>query len=72
MNFLVCNTYEEVSQEAAKIFEAQLRQKPDSVLGLATGSTPVGTYQQLIKWYEKGDFHKMYFASVDKIYQKKS
>ena len=29
--------------------------KPDCVLGLATGSTPIGTYEQLIRWYEKGD-----------------
>ena len=49
MKFLVCNTYEAASQEAAKIFEEQLRAKPSSVLGLATGSTPLGLYRELIR-----------------------
>lgn len=44
-----------MSRKAANILSAQIILKPDSVLGLATGSTPVGTYEQLIDWYEKGD-----------------
>ncbi len=47
--------YEEMSKKAASIIGAQILMKPDAVLGLATGSTPVGTYQQLVKWYEQGD-----------------
>ncbi len=46
---------EEMSRKAANIISAQIILKPDSVLGLATGSTPIGTYRQLIEWYEKGD-----------------
>jgi glucosamine-6-phosphate deaminase len=47
--------YDAMSRQAANILSAQVILKPDSVLGLATGSTPVGMYRQLIKWYEKGD-----------------
>ncbi len=46
---------EEMSRKAANIISAQVILKPDSVLGLATGSSPIGTYHQLIEWYEKGD-----------------
>ncbi len=46
---------EEMSRKAANIISAQVILKPDSVLGLATGSSPIGTYKQLIEWYEKGD-----------------
>ena len=44
-----------MSRMAANIISAQVIMKPDCVLGLATGSTPIGTYEQLIRWYEKGD-----------------
>ena len=47
--------YEEMSRKAANILSAQVISKPDSVLGLATGSTPIGMYDQLVKWYNKGD-----------------
>ncbi len=47
--------FNELSRKAANIISAQVILKPTSVLGLATGSTPVGTYKQLIEWYEKGD-----------------
>ena len=47
--------YEEMSRKAANILSAQVILKPDCVLGLATGSTPIGTYDQLVEWYEKGD-----------------
>lgn len=47
--------YNRASRMAANIISAQVIMKPDCVLGLATGSTPVGTYEQLIRWYEKGD-----------------
>ena len=47
--------YEEMSRKAANILSAQVISKPDSVLGLATGSTPIGMYDQLVEWYEKGD-----------------
>lgn len=47
--------YNDLSRKAANIISAQVIMKPDCVLGLATGSTPIGTYKQLINWYEKGD-----------------
>lgn len=47
--------YKDMSRKAANIISAQVIMKPDCVLGLATGSTPVGTYAQLVEWYQKGD-----------------
>ncbi len=47
--------YRDMSRKAANIISAQVILKPNSVLGLATGSTPIGTYQQLIEWNKKGD-----------------
>jgi glucosamine-6-phosphate deaminase len=47
--------YKELSRKAANIISAQIIMKPNCVLGLATGSTPVGTYRQLIEWYLKND-----------------
>ena len=47
--------YKDMSRKAANIISAQILMKPDCVLGLATGSTPVGTYDQLVEWYDKGD-----------------
>ena len=55
MKFITVDTYEKLSRQAANIISAQVILKPDSVLGLATGSSPLGTYKQLIKWYEIGD-----------------
>lgn len=47
--------YAEMSRKAANIISAQLIEKPDCVLGLATGSSPIGTYKKLVERYEKGD-----------------
>jgi glucosamine-6-phosphate deaminase len=47
--------YKDMSRKAANIISAQIIMKPNCVLGLATGSTPIGTYQQLAEWYRKGD-----------------
>ncbi len=47
--------YDDMSRKAANIISAQVILKPDTVLGLATGSTPIGAYHQLIDWYKKGD-----------------
>lgn len=49
------DNYISMSRQVANIISAQIIVKPSCVLGLATGSTPVGAYQQLIKWYQKGD-----------------
>lgn len=47
--------YNDMSRKAANIISAQIILKPDCVLGLATGSTPLGIYRQLAEWYDKGD-----------------
>lgn len=47
--------YNDMSRKAANIISAQVILKPDCVLGLATGSTPIGAYRQLVEWYNKGD-----------------
>ena len=47
MNLIKAKDYEDMSRKAANLIMAQVTLKPDSVLGLATGSTPMGTYQQL-------------------------
>ncbi|WFR55305.1 glucosamine-6-phosphate deaminase [Anaerocolumna sp. AGMB13025] len=55
MNLLKASDYKDLSRKAANVISAQVILKPDCVLGLATGSTPIGTYKQLVEWYEKGD-----------------
>lgn len=59
--------YEHASRKAANLISAQILLKPDSVLGLATGSTPIGTYRYLIDWYQKGDldFSKVQTINLD-------
>ncbi|MCI9228086.1 MAG: glucosamine-6-phosphate deaminase [Dorea sp.] len=47
--------YKEMSRKAANIIASQVIMKPDCVLGLATGSTPIGTYERLVELYEEGD-----------------
>ncbi|MDD3206097.1 MAG: glucosamine-6-phosphate deaminase [Lachnospiraceae bacterium] len=57
--------YDEMSRKAANIIAAQVITKPDCVLGLATGSSPIGTYKQLIDWYEKGDLDFSQVSTVN-------
>ena len=59
--------YYHASRVAANIISAQVIMKPDCVLGLATGSTPIGTYEQLIRWYENGDldFSQVHSINLD-------
>ncbi len=57
--------YHGMSRKAANIISAQVIMKPSCVLGLATGSTPIGTYRQLIEWYEKGDLDFAHVTSVN-------
>lgn len=55
MNIYKAKDYKDMSRKAANIISAQVIMKPNCVLGLATGSTPIGTYDQLVEWYNKGD-----------------
>ncbi len=65
MKFITVDTYEKLSRRAANIISAQVILKPDAVLGLATGSSPLGTYKQLIDWYKKGDIDFSGVTSVN-------
>ena len=64
MKFITVKTYDEMSSKAADIIAAQVIMKPNAVLGLATGSSPVGTYKNLIKAYNEG---KLDFSLVKSI-----
>ena len=55
MKIVKAKDYNDLSRKAANIISAQIIMKPHCVLGLATGSTPIGTYKQLVEWYNKGD-----------------
>ena len=55
MRVIHCKDYDDMSRKCANIVSAQVILKPDALLGLATGTTPIGCYRQLIRWYEKGD-----------------
>ena len=55
MNVIFTKDYEQASRAAARIIAAQVNSKPDSVLGLATGSSPIGTYKELIRLNAEGD-----------------
>ena len=55
MKIYKAKDHKDMSRKAANIISAQVIMKPNCVLGLATGSTPIGTYDQLVEWYNKGD-----------------
>ena len=65
MKIIKAKDYQDMSRKAANIISAQIIMKPDCVLGLATGSTPIGTYDQLIDWYKKGDLDFSQVSSVN-------
>lgn len=67
MRIYVTEDYNAMSHRVASILAAQVMLKPDCVLGLATGSTPVGAYKQLVEWYKKGDldFSKVRSINLD-------
>lgn len=64
MKIYKAKDYKDMSRKAANIISAQVIMKPNCVLGLATGSTPIGTYDQLVEWYNKGD---MDFSEVTTV-----
>ena len=67
---IVCENYEDMSARAAAIFAQQVKEKPNSVLGFATGSTPVGMYRELIRMHkEEGlDFSAVTSFNLDEYY----
>ena len=70
MKWVQTETYYEMSRKAASLIAAQIVNKPTAVLGLATGSTPLGIYRQLIEWYKKGDldFSQVTTVNLDEYY----
>ncbi len=70
MRIIVKENYEEMSMVAANIVLAQLTVKPDCVLGLATGSTPIGMYNILAEEYKNGraDFSEVKSFNLDEYY----
>lgn len=70
MRTILCKDYDQMSEEAAKIVAAQIKTKPDSILGFATGSSPVGLYQKLVERNKAGeiDFSKITTFNLDEYY----
>ncbi len=66
MEFVVCKNYDEMSAKAAEVFAEQIRNKPDTILGLATGSTPLGLYNNLANM--NLDFSKVKTYNLDEYY----
>ena len=65
MKIIKTKDYEHMSRVTANLLSAQVIMKPDCVLGLATGSTPVGAYKQLVQWFQKGDLDFSEVTSVN-------
>ena len=65
MKIYCTENYQQMSRQAANIISAHIILKPNCVLGLATGSTPIGMYKQLIEWYKKGDLDFSQVKSVN-------
>lgn len=67
MQVHVYDTGKQVGRAAALLFASQVIRKPDSVLGLATGSSPLDCYEQLVVWYQEGllDFSKCVSFNLD-------
>lgn len=67
MRLLEKNTYEEMSVLCGRILGAQVLLKPDCALGLATGSSPIGAYEELVRQYEGGllDFSQVRTVNLD-------
>lgn len=65
MKIIQAKDYQDMSTKAARIIASQVIMKPNCVLGLATGSTPLGTYAQLIEWYKSGDLDFSNVSSVN-------
>lgn len=70
MQFISCRSYDELSKKAAEILLKTVKEKPDCLLGLATGSTPVGMYRELVAAYRDGkaDFSSVRSFNLDEYY----
>ena len=70
MKVIICKDYAEMSEKGAAFIAAELKQKPNLVLGLATGSTPVGMYAKLAEKYRAGEisFKSVTTVNLDEYY----
>ncbi|MBQ7717872.1 MAG: glucosamine-6-phosphate deaminase [Clostridia bacterium] len=70
MQLIICKDYEEISKRAASEVAAAIAAKPDCVLGLPTGSTPVGMYKNLVSMNKTGevDFSSVTTFNLDEYY----
>jgi len=70
MKLIIAKDYEEMSREASKIIANEIKKNPSTVLGLATGSTPIGTYEELVRLYRQKelDFSKVVTFNLDEYY----
>lgn len=66
MKFIICENYDEMSAKAADIFIKEITEKPNCVLGLATGSTPVGMYEKIVR--ADLDFSRVTTVNLDEYY----
>ncbi len=71
MKIIRCKDYDEMSAIAGKLMVDQVKQKPDSILGLATGSTPIGMYKKMIEAYQNGEvsFKDVHTFNLDEYYK---
>jgi len=70
LRVVIARDYEDLSRKAATVIASEVRSKPDSVLGLATGSTPLGTYKELVRMHKEGlDFSRVVTFNLDEYYQ---
>ena len=65
MRIIKAKDYKDMSRKAANIISGQIIMKPNCVLGLATGSTPIGTYEELVERYRNGDLDFSEVTSVN-------
>src|SRR5436190_1276927 len=67
MEVIVTKTYQEMSRSAAQAVAEVLNAKPNAVLGMATGSTPLGVYQELVRMHQRGelDFSQVTTFNLD-------
>ena len=70
MRIVIRKNYEEMSKTAAEIVSSLIKRKPDCILGLATGSTPIGLYKELIRMHkeENLDFSNVKTFNLDEYY----
>lgn len=65
MKIIVSDSYEEMSKKAADLFKSLLKEKPQSKLGLATGSSPIGLYDELVKAQKEGEISFHWAKSIN-------